>query len=138
MEQRGKGPANGNWKSFGRCPYCEGQGCAGVFDAGHGDLFKCHRTSCKSGTAPEGTAWDEIGFLAYEMGVSRRDASILYLKEAGVWQEERLGPSVLPGSSKRRVRNSRFQVSGEKESSEEWVDPRREELFALIDSLKKQ
>ena len=84
METRGRGPANGNWKSFPKCPYCEGARCAGVFSGTHGDLFKCHRTSCRSGTADNQTAWDEIGFLAFELNIDRREATRAWLKEAGL------------------------------------------------------
>ena len=87
MERHGRGPANGNWTSFPKCPYCEGAHCAGVFASRHGDLFKCHRTSCRSGTAEEQTAWDEIGFLAFELGQDRRAAIRIWLSEAGEWTE---------------------------------------------------
>jgi hypothetical protein len=40
LEKYGRAPANGNWKSFPKCPYCEGAQCAGVFSGTHGDFFK--------------------------------------------------------------------------------------------------
>src|SRR5207249_8902173 len=87
MEQRGRGPANGNWKKFPKCPYCQ-KDSATLFedDRGRG-RFKCFHTSCPSGTAEKGGAWDEVGFLAYELGLSRKEAFIAWLKEAGVWKE---------------------------------------------------
>jgi hypothetical protein len=83
MEQRNRTPANGNWKSFPKCPYC-GKDGAGLFDKGGRHRFKCHHTSCPSGTAGEKGAWDEVGFLAYELGVSRKEAFKTWMKEAGV------------------------------------------------------
>lgn len=105
MEQHGRGPSNGKWKSFAKCPYCDGDSCCGVFAGTSGvDLFKCHRTSCASGTGGEGGAWDEIGFLAHELGVDRKAAAVAYLKEAGVWVDrERLAPSVMPGKAGRKL-----------------------------------
>jgi len=87
MEGRGRGPANGHWKSFPKCPYCEREQCAGVFEGPHGDLFKCHRTSCPSETAGDHAAWDEIGFLAYELKLDRQMATRAWLREAGLWTE---------------------------------------------------
>lgn len=87
MEQRGRAPANGNWKRFPKCPYC-GKDSAGLFEAGRGERFKCHHTSCPSGTAAEGGAWDEVGFLAHELSLSRKEAFLVWLKEAGVKRAE--------------------------------------------------
>src|SRR3974390_1263940 len=43
MEQHGRGPANGNWRNFPKCPICQNETCAGVFTGDRGvDLFKCH------------------------------------------------------------------------------------------------
>ncbi len=84
MEQRGKAPTNGNWKSFPRCPFCGHPGSAGVFSGRHGELFKCLYASCSSGTQHEKRAWDEIGFLAYELGLSRREAAFVWLRLAGL------------------------------------------------------
>lgn len=102
MEQHGKGPENGNWKAFPKCPYCGKKG-AGVFNAKDRgvELFKCHHTSCPSGAK----ALDEIGFLALEMNCSRTDAWQAYLKAAGVWKDhESHAPSVMPGKAARRVK----------------------------------
>jgi hypothetical protein len=97
MEERGRGPANGNWKQFPQCPYCA-KDSAGVFAAERGERFKCHHTSCPSGTGVKGGAWDEVGFLAFELKLSRREAFILWLKEAGVWRgREPDPPGVGPG-----------------------------------------
>jgi len=83
MEQRGKRPSNGNWKAFPKCPYC-GKDSAGLFEKAGRQRFKCHHTSCPSGTAGEGGAWDEVGFLAYELGLNRKEAFLTWLKEAGI------------------------------------------------------
>ena len=99
MESRGRGPANGNWKSFPQCPYCGGAQCAGVFDGAHGDFFKCHRTSCRSGTADERAAWDEIGFLAFELNLDRRRATRAWLQEAGLWDEKPAGADGKPAAN---------------------------------------
>ena len=104
MVQYGRGPENGHWKSFPHCPYCRKEGCAGVFGGKHGDLFKCLYSGCPSGTQHDLSAWDEIAFLAYEGKLNREEAAIAYLKAAGVWQEERLAPSVMPGQRARRKR----------------------------------
>jgi hypothetical protein len=87
MENRGRAPANGQWHSFPHCPYCQGNQCAGVFSGAHGELFKCHRTDCPSGTAEERGAWDEIGFLAHELRLDRRGATRVWLTDAGLWPE---------------------------------------------------
>jgi len=86
MEDRQRGPGiNGNWRAF-KCPYCEKKG-AGLFERAGRARFKCHHTSCSSGTAGEGKAWDEVGFLAHELGLNRREAFITYLKETNLWEE---------------------------------------------------
>jgi len=100
MEKGGRGPSNGNWKSFPQCPYCQGERCAGIFSGAHGDWFKCHRTSCPSGTAEDQAAFDEIGFLAFELGVDRRDATRSWLSEAGLWVESEPLPPPQPVSSR--------------------------------------
>ena len=46
--------------------------------------LKCHHTSCPSGTAGKGNAWDEVGCLAHELGTNRREAFKTWLKQAGV------------------------------------------------------
>src|ERR1035437_3699226 len=99
MEQRGKGPSNGNWKSFPKCPFC-GKDGGGVFLGKFGgDLFKCFHSSCPTGNV----AMDEVGFLVIELGLSRKDAAITYLKESGVWKErEAYAPSVMPGKGARK------------------------------------
>jgi hypothetical protein len=95
MEQYGRSPANGNWKSF-QCPYCGERGCAGVFPGAYGELFKCHHSGCVTGTQHDKSAWDEIGFLAHELKLSREEAALVWLKQAGVPQA---------GNPKSEVRN---------------------------------
>jgi len=96
MEQHGKAP-DGK-----KCPYCGKKG-TGLFKGDDGELFKCWHATCPTGTNIEGGAWDEIGFLAYELRLPRAEAAVEYLKEAGVWEErERYAPSVLPGKAGRK------------------------------------
>lgn len=38
-------------------------------------------------TAGPAAAWDEIGFLAFELGCDRRAATRAWLEEAGLWEE---------------------------------------------------
>jgi hypothetical protein len=121
MEQHGKGAPNGNWRKF-PCPYCNKSGhFAGVIDSSRGGgIFKCFHSSCPSGTAVK--AFDEIGFLAHELNLSRSDASITYLKEAGVWKErEAYSPSVMPGKAARKNRlpteNSPAPIANSQENS---------------------
>jgi len=125
MEQRGRGPANGKWNSFPSCPYCDGKKTAGVFRGPHGDLFKCHRANCRSGTADDGVAWDEIGFLAFELNCDRRAATRAWLKEAGLWQED------LKHSSKLRNPKSEPSVSDTtEECSSEYMGEKRDSEIA--------
>src|ERR1035437_1155150 len=91
MEQRGRGPQNGSWANF-NCPYCKGN--TGVFPTQHGDRFKCFHVSCKSQTSGEGAAGDEIGFLGFELGLSRKEATRRWLEEAGLWTDIKRPPSV--------------------------------------------
>ena len=105
MEQRGRGPENGNWKTFPHCPYCQHKGSAGVTTGARGiELFKCFNTSCPTGTAAEKSAWDAVAFLQYELGLhDRKEAAIAYMKEAGVWTErEAHAPTLMPGARARR------------------------------------
>ncbi|HXP62003.1 MAG TPA: hypothetical protein VN829_16020 [Dongiaceae bacterium] len=96
MEQRGKAPPNGNWKRFPKCPYC-GKDGAGLLEKNGRQWFKCHHTSCPSGTAGEKGAWDEVAFLAYELGLNRKEAFVTWLKEAGI----ELQPPKRNGESRR-------------------------------------
>jgi len=104
MEQRGRGPGNGHWRAFPKCPYC-GKDGAGLFIlASGGEMFKCHHAHCPSGTAEKGGAWDEVAFLRHELGLTRKEAAITFLKEAGVWKErEAYAPSVMPGKAGRKI-----------------------------------
>ena len=93
MEQRGKPPGK-------LCPFC-GKDGARVFEHKGIPFFKCFHTSCPSGTCDEGKAFDAIGFLAFELGLSRREAFVTYLKEAGVWTEARLSPNLIAPHKRR-------------------------------------
>lgn len=88
MEKRGRGPADKNWESFSKCPYCEGAHCAGVFSTPRGDRFKCHRTTCPSGTAGEMASWDESGFIAFEENITRKQANRKWFMEAKVFHRQ--------------------------------------------------
>ena len=88
MEQRGRGPSNGNWKRFPKCPYC-GKDGSGIYQD---RWFKCWHATCPSGTSGLKGGWDEIGFLAYELSISRREAWRVWLQEAGVWEAEKPKP----------------------------------------------
>lgn len=102
MTERGKAISTEK-KSF-KCPYCQKDSASLFHPTGSSnEMFKCFSTHCASQTHGKGAAWDEVKFLAYEMGISERDAAIVYLKEAGVWREqERTSSSVMPGSRARK------------------------------------
>lgn len=118
MQQRGRGPINGNWKSYPRCPYCDGKSCAGVFSAPHGEMFKCHSSSCRSMTASDGAAWDEIGFLSYELGCDRRAAIRAWLEEAGLWQEHFKPQLEAPREQTTDTQDQSASKQGENQTSE--------------------
>jgi len=96
MEQHGDGARPG-----GVCPFCGKKGARVRAHKGR-HWFKCFHATCPSGTLAPGSAWDEVRYLAYKLGCSQKDAWQTFLKEAGVWREERLGPSVMPGTRKRK------------------------------------
>ncbi len=113
MEKHGRVPSNGNWIMFPKCPYCDGDKCAGVYSREHRDLFKCHRSGCRSGTSDTQASWDEIGFLAFELNVDRREATRAWLKEAGVWCES----EQIPPGQKTRGEKTRVEAGDENSSS---------------------
>jgi hypothetical protein len=118
MEQYGDAPTQGGWRSF-RCPFCQKKSAA-VRETGGRSWFKCFHPACPSGTSGARGAWDEVGYLAHKQGVSRRDAFINYLKEAGVWKErDANAPSVMPGQ---RARRRQPTATMRKEMDE--IDPR--------------
>jgi len=96
-------------KSGFTCPFCQKKSASCRAHRGH-DWFKCFNPACPSGTQGEKQAWDEVGYLAFKLGIPSNngnehrysDAAIAYLKEAGVWREDRLPPSIMPGQQKRR------------------------------------
>jgi hypothetical protein len=99
MTQYGHDPKNGKWKDMA-CPFCKASTGSGIFERAGKTYFKCHHTSCPTGTK----ALDEVGYIAQEAGLSRKDAFQQYLKMTGVWKEPRHAPSVLPGQRARRVK----------------------------------
>lgn len=101
IEQAGLAPANGQWNRFPKCPFCGNDG-AGVFTpkaGGSGERFKCFHNPCPSGNE----VLDEVGFLAVVRNLDARSAWEVYLREAGEWSEERLPPSVMPGTPRRKA-----------------------------------
>ena len=96
MTQRGK--ATGK-----KCPYCQ-KDSAGLKKLADQWWWKCFHTSCPTQTHEKGRSWDGVRFLQYELGLSSwKDAAIVLMKEAGVWQErEAYAPSVLPGKAARK------------------------------------
>lgn len=82
MEQHGHHPKRGSFT----CPFCSKKGKASVFKGkGGGDLFICHSPSCPSQSKER--PLDEVGYLALVSGLSRTDAFVAFLKDAGVWEE---------------------------------------------------
>jgi hypothetical protein len=133
MAERGRGPGAGdNWKSFAQCPYCRRPRCAGLFAGRSGaEWFKCFHAGCPSGTGAPGAAWDEIGFLAHELGLNRRDAALTYLKEAGVWKEQD-GQRRRPGASpESEVRSLSEQPPAEISNALPWPLPASREAEAV-------
>lgn len=101
MEQYGKGP-NGNGKSYSHCPFCSKKGGVGLFGEGAEERFKCHHANCPSGTQNDKGAWDQVGYLEYELKLNRKDAAVVFLKETGMWQEREQAPSIMPGKAGRK------------------------------------
>ena len=44
-------PFDHKWKNFSKCPFCGNKDCAGVFEKGGTDWFKCQHTACSSAGA---------------------------------------------------------------------------------------
>ena len=134
MEQYGKGAPDGKWGSSFKCPWCGGN--AGVFKPKNGDapeLFKCQHVPCPT----DNQAFEEIGFIAFHLNLSREEAWKTYFKEAGVWKDqEAYPPSILPGASKRH-----FQMSegGEDEGLVlECIEVIRREQKASVTLLQRR
>lgn len=80
------------WKNMPKCPFCGNDGCAGVFNKGGTDFFKCHHTTCSSG----GAVLTEVGYIAMRLGLSEAKpagggASPAYqkfLELAGMWEPD--------------------------------------------------
>ncbi|MBI2950360.1 MAG: hypothetical protein HYY23_22255 [Verrucomicrobia bacterium] len=90
LTQRGLGPRNPGeqWNKL-KCPFC-GQKAASVFQAkDRVDLFKCFYAGGRRGPpcSTGGEALDEAGFLAKQLCLPRKDAWVVWLKEAGVYRE---------------------------------------------------
>ena len=54
------------WKSFPECPFCANKDCAGVFERGGTESFKCQHTACSSG----GRVVTETGYINLREGLS--------------------------------------------------------------------
>lgn len=102
MQERGKGPDMPNGRGFKRCPFCEHKGSAAIFASKDGTLlFQCKYTACLTSCK----ALDEIGFIAMDANMSRKEAFSVYLKEAGVWTDaEPYAPSIMPGQKARKFK----------------------------------
>ncbi len=93
MEQHGHAPEGGRWKSF-KCPFCHKKSKASVYESDGQEWFHCFSDSCPSrGNAK---AFDAVGFLAYVANLSRQEAFIVYLKDAGVWKDRATFKSAKP------------------------------------------
>ncbi len=88
----GDGPGEDRrWKSMTSCPFCGMGSCAGVFDRGGVDFFKCLHSDCSSG----GKVMTEVGYIAMRLGLSREKpagggpspAYQKFLQMAGCWVE---------------------------------------------------
>jgi len=133
LEQNGHGPSGvgEKWSNF-KCPFC-GKKSASVFvKGGSPELFKCFNTgSSQKRSGPGGPACPSLGMgkaldegkvMGLLRGVNGVEGWKIWLKEAGVWVEERLGPSVLPGTRARKSakeRELRPPTDGEVEAGEE-------------------
>lgn len=81
-------------KSGFACPFCQKKSASLRPHLGR-EWFKCFNTACPSATCGPKAAWDEVGFVAWKLGLSTRDggenryssAALHYLKEAGVWRD---------------------------------------------------
>jgi hypothetical protein len=82
------------------CPFCKKKS-ASLQEVRGQQYFKCFRPACVSRTSGDKAALDEVGYLAFKLGLSRNDAFVAYLKAAGVWKERCL-TSILPGQKKCR------------------------------------
>jgi len=133
MEGRGHAPANGHWKPFPQCPYCGKAGCAGLFESAQGERFKCHAAGCRSGTAGKRAAWDEIGFLAFELNLSRREATRQWLTEAGLWNDPQpaAGAEPRPGAGSSQTASAGKQPGTNGELAEEPNSPAPSPLLAF-------
>lgn len=93
IEQYGGGPrGGGSWSRF-FCPFCEKpEKSAGLFDYKGSRLFKCQRTTCRTGAK----AMDDVGFIAEQTGVNRTEAFKVFLKMTRVWRERTTLKSARP------------------------------------------
>ena len=125
MEQRGDLPAGSHGSLF--CPFCKDKEKSASLKEHRGRwYFKCFKSHCPSQTAGPKQAFDEVGYLAFKTGLSRKEAFIAFLKEAGVWKEERLAPSILPGQQKRKKElpaENDFVGAGPSEAHREGGEP---------------
>jgi hypothetical protein len=76
------------------CPFCKKKKAS--LREHNGRLwFKCFNPGCSSGTYAPHSAFDEVRFIGFKLGLSHTngrpgqysDAAIAFMKEAGVWQE---------------------------------------------------
>lgn len=131
LEQNGSGPrdAKEKWNSF-KCPFC-GHKSATVFRPAQArdeaELFKCFHVPCPT----NGDAMNEAQLVGQFAGANARDGWKLWLQQAGVWKEERLPTSVLPGSRRRRSADVQAAVTASS-PDEAPVEALLPEAIALI------
>ncbi len=123
LEQHGHGPKGSGekWNHF-TCPFCDHRK-AGVVTKDGKDWFHCFNAACRSANMP---GKNEVGVLALLANVSRKDAWLMWLKEAGVYREEVRAPSILPGSRARRGVPPRYPDSAAEEEQQPALSPQQQ------------
>lgn len=135
MEKHGHAPTYAKWNSL-RCPFCDHKPSAGVIERDGRQWFKCIHSSCQSTTSDK--AFNEISYLAYREGINRKEATVQFLRQAGVDlptrnQQLSKGPSPGIADAKRGITTTRAGKTsaqfGSRPSFESWaIDVDRHEL----------
>lgn len=130
LEEAGSGPRDSGekWNSF-KCPFCRHK-AGGVFTpkGKSWEKFKCFHEPCDT----ENKALDEVGLIGKLHGLDRGSAWKTWLQSAGVWEEERHAPSILPGSSRRHrpMPDAPAAVaSGEAELTEDLIEEAKQTIL---------
>ena len=90
------------WKSMPKCPFCLEKDCAGIFNKGGVDFFKCHKPGCSSGN----TVLTEVTYIAIREGLDDAKpagggpspAYKRFLQLANCWEE----PAATPPKSEKK------------------------------------